>query len=89
MGIPILGPSYIYGNNTSVIHNSSRPESVLRKKSDSVCYHAVHESLVMGESLIGHIPSKENIADLLAKLLYWQKRRYLVGNILYGIHNDH
>ena len=58
MGILISGPSYIYGDNMSVIHNSSRPESVLRKKSNSICYHAVHESVVMGESLVGHIPSK-------------------------------
>ena len=33
MGIPISVPSYIYGDNMSVIHNTSRPESVLRKKS--------------------------------------------------------
>ena len=37
MGIPISGPLYIYGDN------SSQPGSVLRKKSKSVCYHAVHE----------------------------------------------
>ena len=89
MGIPISGPSYIYGDNMSVIHNSSRPESVLRKKSNSVCYHAVHESVAMGESLVGHIPSKENIADLLTKVLYGHKRRYLVSNILYDINEDH
>ena len=80
MGIPISGPSYIYGDNMSVIHNTSRPELVLRKKSNSVCYHAVHESVAMGESLVGHIPSKENIADLLTKVLHGHKRRYLVSN---------
>ena len=74
MGIPMSGPSYIYGDNMSVIHNSSRPESVLRKKSYSVCYHAVHESVAMGESLVGHMFSKENVADLLTKLLYGHKR---------------
>ena len=89
MGIPKSGPSYIYGDNMSVIHNSSSPESVLRKKNNSVCYHEVCESVAMGESLVGHIPSKENIADLLTKVLYGQKRRYLVSNILYDIHNNH
>ena len=58
MGVPISGPSYIYGDNMSVIHNSSRTESVLRKKSNSVCYHAVSESVAMGASLVGYIPSK-------------------------------
>ena len=75
MGIPISGPSYIYGDNMSVIHNTSRPELVLRKTSNSVFYHAVCESVTMGESLLGDIPSKENIADLLTKVLDQHKRR--------------
>ena len=63
MGIPISGPLYIYGDNMSVVHNISRPELVLRKKSNSVCYHTVYESVAMGESLVGHILCKENVAD--------------------------
>ena len=42
MDIPISCPSYINGDHKSVAHTTSRPESVLRKKSNSVCYHAVH-----------------------------------------------
>eukprot|EP00978_Attheya_sp_CCMP212_P014462 scaffold36889_cov64-Attheya_sp.AAC.3 len=34
MGVPISGPTYIYGDNMSVIHNTQRPESVLKKKSN-------------------------------------------------------
>ena len=74
MGIPVSGPSYIHGDNMSVVHNTSRAKSVLRKKSNSVCYHAVHESVSMGESLVGHISNKENVADLITKVLYGQKR---------------
>ena len=73
----------------SVVHNISRPESVLRKKSNLVCYHTVHKSVAMGEHLVGHIPSKESVADLMTKVLYGQKRRYLVSSILYDINNDH
>ena len=73
----------------SVWHNTSRPESVLRKKSNSVCYHAVHESVAVGESLFGLIPSNENVADLMTKVLYGQMRRYLVRNILCDTHDDH
>ena len=89
IGIPISGSSYIYGDNMSVIHNLSRPESILRKKINSVCYHTVHESVAMGESLVAHMPRKETIADLLTKVLYREKRRYLVSNILYDIHDNH
>ena len=57
--ILIFSPLYIYGGNTSVVHNSSRPESVLKKKSKSVCHHAVHESFAMGESLAGQYLTKK------------------------------
>ena len=89
MGIPISGPSYIYHDNMSVIHNSSRPGSVLRRKSNLICYHAVHESVAISESLVKHIFSKENMADLLSKVLYHEKRRYLISNILHDIQDDH
>ena len=89
MDIPISGPSCIYGDNISVVHNTSRPESVLRKKSNSVCHHAVHESVEMGESLVKHIPSKKNVVDLMTKVLCGQKWRYLISNILYDIHDNH
>ena len=89
MGIPISGPSYIYGDSMSVVPNTFRPELVLRKKSNSVCYHTVCESDAMCEFLVGHIPSKENVADLMTKILYGQKRKYLVSYILYDIHDDH
>ena len=52
MSIPISSPSYIYGDNMSVVHNTSRPESVLRKKSNSVCYHAVCKSVAMGKNYL-------------------------------------
>jgi hypothetical protein len=51
MGVPLTGPTYIYGDNMSVVHNTQRPESVLKKKSNSICYHAIRESVAMGESL--------------------------------------
>ena len=81
-------PSYIHGDTMPVIYNSSRPESVLRKKSNSVCYHAVHESVAMGKSLVGHIPSKENVTDLMKGVLYGQKMK-VVSNILYNIKDNH
>ena len=59
-----------------------------RKKSNSVCYHAVHESVAMGESLVGHIPCIENVADLMTKVLHGQKRISLIINIFYDIHDD-
>jgi len=86
MGVSVSGPSYIYGDNMSVIHNTQRPESTLKKKSNSVCYHAVRESVAMGESLTGHVPTHDNPADICTKLIPGgMKRDHLVGLILYDI----
>jgi hypothetical protein len=61
MGVTIYGPTYVYGDNMSVVHNTQSPESVLKKKSNAICYHAVQESVAMGESLIGHVPSVNKV----------------------------
>lgn len=90
MGVPLSGPSYIYGDNMSVIHNTQRPESTLKKKSNSICYHAIRESVAMGESLTGHIPTAENPADLCTKVLPGgAKRDHLIGKVLYDITDEH
>ncbi len=86
MGVPISGPSYIYGDNMSVVHNTQRPESTLKKKSNSVCYHAVRESVAMGESLTGHVSTHNNPADIATKVIPGgMKRDHLVGLVLYDI----
>jgi hypothetical protein len=64
MGVALSGPPYVYGDNMSAVHNTHRPESVLKKKSNSFCYHAVRESASMGDSIIGHVPSVDNPADI-------------------------
>jgi len=69
MGVPINGPSLIYSDNMSVIYNTQSPESTLNKKCNSVAYHAVRESVAMGESLTGHVPTNSNVADLATKVL--------------------
>ena len=48
----------------------------------------VHESVALGESLVSYIPRKENVADLMTKMLYGQKRRYQVSNVCYDVHDD-
>ena len=45
MGVPLTGPMYIYGDNESQVTNLSRPESTLKKKCNSICYHEIQESV--------------------------------------------
>ena len=57
MDIPIAGVSYIYGDNMSVINNTSKTESALKKNCIAIAYHAICKPVAMGESLTGHIRS--------------------------------
>ena len=69
MGVPILGLSYIYGDNMPIIHNMQCPESTLKKKSNEICYHAIRESVAMGDSRTDHVVTAENPADLATKII--------------------
>jgi hypothetical protein len=68
MGIPLDEPTYCYGDNMSVIHNTQRPESTL-KKSNSICWHFCRETVAKGECRTAHIRSADNPADLCTKLV--------------------
>jgi hypothetical protein len=79
MGIPVEGPSYIYGDNQSVLWNTSIPDSMLKKKSQSIAYHFVHEGVARDEWRTAYVNTHENPADLLTKVLpMGEKRRGFV-----------
>ncbi len=88
MGIPLSGPTYVYDDNKSQVTNSSRPESTLKKKCDSICYHAIPELVAMGETLLMHIRTRDNLADFLTKTTSGAKRRKLVRGVVHNIYND-
>ena len=73
MGVPVNGPTYIYGDNMSVVNNTSKLESTLKKKSKSICYHFVKEVVAMKEYLTTWIPTLKNWDDLLTKVLHRRK----------------
>jgi hypothetical protein len=86
MGVALSGPTFVYGDNMYVVHNTQRPESVLKKKSNSIFYHAVRESAAMGESIIGHVPSVDNPADICTNVVPGgQKRNHLIHLLLHDL----
>ncbi len=90
MGVEVDGPTLTFGDNMSVIYNTQRPESTLKKKSHQICYHAVRESAAMGEMLTGHVRSEDNPADLGSKLVpSGVTRNKLVGMWLHDIVDEH
>jgi hypothetical protein len=78
-GVPIDSPTSGYCNKMSVVHNSIAPESMLKKKSNFIAYHAVRgdavrEAGTMGEILIAYILTDNNIADIMTKALPGSER---------------
>ena len=88
MGIPVLGPAYISGDNQSVLANTTNPDSTIKKKSQSIAYHFVREGVARGEWRTSYVNTHENEADLLTKPLPdGEKRRGFVSNLLHHIYS--
>ena len=89
MGIPIIGPAYIHGDNQSVLANTSIPDSTLKKKSQSIEYHFVREGVARDEWRTVYVNTHENPADLLTKpLSAGSKRRHFVKMLLHHIFDE-
>ena len=70
----------------SVIHNTKRPYSVLKRKSNSICFHSCREAVTMDEISNGHFRSKNNPADLATKVLGGgAKRNGLISQLLHDL----
>ena len=74
MGIPCDQLSLIYGDNQSVLPNTTMPDSTLKKKSQSIAYHFVCEGSARGEWRTAYVNTHDNEADLLTKLLQMERR---------------
>ena len=84
-GIPVDGPAFIFGDNQSVLINSSKPESTLKKKSQSIAYHFIREGCAANEWRTSYIHTSLNLADLMTKPLSGEKRWGFVRMLLHHI----
>ena len=86
MGIPCEGPAYVEADNQSILTNTTVPESTLKKKSSSTCYHFVREGVARDEWRTGYVNTHLNEADLLTKQLpAGDKRHNFVRNLLHHV----
>ena len=86
MGNPVEGPTCIYGDNQSVLANTTIPDSTLKKKSQSIAYHFVREGVPRDEWRTSYVNTHGNEADLLRKQLpHGEKRKGFVSNLLHHI----
>jgi hypothetical protein len=83
MGVCIEGPANAFGDNESVVTNSTIPHSTLKKKHVSICYHRVREACAMDMIRISYVHMKSNLADCLTKALGGLDLRSLIGRFPY------
>ena len=66
-GIPIAGLANVYCDNDSVVNNTTKPESTLKKKHNAIAYHHVREAVATETVRIAWEDGKTNLADILTK----------------------
>ena len=76
MGIPVVDPTFIFGNNQSMLASTNMPKSMLKKKTQSIAYHFVPEGCDRDEWRTAYISTHENVADILTKPLPSGEKRW-------------
>ena len=83
MGVPLDNSTSVFCDNESVVKNTTRPESPLKKKANSIAYHKARESIASGAIKIAKEDGVTNIADLLTKLMPGPRLRELSQMVLW------
>ena len=66
LGVPVID-SYMFGDNQSVLTNSTVPHSQLNKRHNALAYHRVREAIAAGLLKFFKIEGKKNPSDILSK----------------------
>jgi hypothetical protein len=82
-GVPLPGPTTVFGDNESVMNNARVPSQKLNKKHNSIAFHRVRETVAQGMTRFVWMFGEINISDLLTKSLSAPQRARLIGNFMY------
>ena len=86
MGIKVDEPDFIFGENKSVLFNTSSPGSTLKKKLNAIANHFVCEGVVCDEWRTEYVGLDDNVADMLTKPLSGPKQVKFVQMIFKHIY---
>ena len=82
-GAPLDGLGWMFGDNESVITNSTIPSSTLKKLHNALSYHRIRKACAAGVMWFIHTPGKTNVADVLTKYLPWCDMKDKLGPVLF------
>ena len=87
MGIPMTHNAFVYGDNQSVLWNTSCPDSILRKKHYGCYYHYIREGCASETWRTSYCTTKWNPSDILTKCTPAGEDRYRkVRFVMYDIY---
>ena len=85
LGVPVEGPSFMFGDNQTVVNTASAPHGRLHKRHNALSFHRVRWAIAAKVVRFHHIAGVTNPADILSKhwdyssvwqvlqpLLHWQ-----------------
>ena len=88
LGVRIDGPTWLFGDNLSVVNSATIPSGKLKKRHNVLSYHRVREAQAAKIVNFVHIDGKHNPADVLTKhmssrewyelmkpLIFWRTRK--------------
>ena len=67
LGVPIVGPSVLFGDNQTVVDSGTIPHAKLKKRHLMLSYHYVREAIASGSYVYAFIKGKDNPSDILSK----------------------
>ena len=86
MVIPVEMPTFVFGDNQSVLANTLMPHSTLKKKSSSIYFHFVREGVAKSERRTTYINTHLNPLDMCTKPLPGgEKRAIFTSDILHYV----
>ena len=82
-GIPSEGTTIVFCDNEAVFKNTTIPESTLRKKHNSMCYHRCRKAVAARVMRVAKDGMLTNLADLFTKPLMQTVREGLLNRFTY------
>ena len=88
MVVTVELPTYIFGDNQSVLVNSSKLNSSLKNKSSSIAFHFVCEGAAKDEWRVAYLNTNYNPADMATKSLDdGEKRSRFTSYLLHYVYD--
>jgi hypothetical protein len=67
LGVPVEGPSYMFGDNETVVNTASHPHGRLHKRHNALSFHRTRYAIAAGVTVFHHVRGDTNPADILSK----------------------